>query len=538
MVDPGPIPRRPSETLHPAGQEWLVANALGGFASSTLAMTPTRRYHGLLVAAEGDRRTVLLQRLDEALLNDGGETAIGGGPEAGSRDIRFRLELGLPVWTLSAGSWVVERRLFMKHRANEVQLHYRLVAGAAALRLRLRPWVQVRRLDDDVSTHIEPPSVQHEADSLCSLNIGGRHTLTMRVHPQAAGFAAQARRTTQHYPMEAARGYPSNGELWSPGSFDVVLEPSSTVVFGAALQSSPDPAHALFGAAYEERRRRKRLLAKAPRVRPDLVLAADQFLVEAPGSERVHGRETAGVIAGYHWFGRWGRDTMISLDGLTLQTGRTDEAACILRESVRHVRRGLIPNFFAEQGEPLYHTADATLWLFHAVHRFLQVGGDTTLITDVLPVLRDIVKWHVAGTDFNIRIDPSDGLLTQGVENLPLTWMDAKVGDWVATPRRGKAVELQALWYNAVRLLCGWEREWGEAAAADDLADHAEHARRSFNQRFWNAREGRMFDVVDGDDGDDASCRPNQLLTLSLEHPILDAARWEAVLTSVEAELV
>jgi len=275
------------------------------------------------------------------------------------------------------------------------------------------------------------------------------------------------------------------------------------------------------------------------------VLAADQFIITPAGrvedAARAHaaGDEVRTVIAGYHWFTDWGRDTMISLEGLTLTTGRQVEAGYILRTFAHYIRDGLIPNMFPEgEREGLYHTADATLWYFHALDRYLAATGDHATLHLLLPKLQDIVEHHLRGTHFGIGVDPKDGLLRQGAEGYQLTWMDAKVGDWVVTPRRGKAVEINALWYNALRLVEGWVRAEQGDSAAEVLAGHADRARRSFNERFWHAAGGYLYDIVDGAKGDDAACRPNQLFAISLEHPVLDASRWPAVLDVVSRELL
>src|SRR6185295_13504305 len=276
---------------------------------------------------------------------------------------------------------------------------------------------------------------------------------------------------------------------------------------------------------------------------------ADSFVVTPGRSEdaaRAHaaGDEARSIIAGYHWFTDWGRDTMISLEGLTLATGRQLEAGYILRTFARHVRDGLIPNLFPEgDREGHYHTADATLWFFHALHRYLDLTGDRETLRLLLPALLDIVDHHLGGTRFGIRVDPADGLLIQGAEGYPLTWMDAKCDGWVVTPRRGKAVEINALWYNALRLLEGWAREESAASwEARNLAAHAERCRESFNRRFWYAEGGYLYDVVDGvvagEPGDDAACRPNQLFAIALDHPVLDRQRWEPVLQVVSERLL
>jgi len=277
----------------------------------------------------------------------------------------------------------------------------------------------------------------------------------------------------------------------------------------------------------------------------ELVLAADQFIIEPAGRAeeavraRAAGDEVRTVVAGYHWFTDWGRDTMIALEGLALVTGRAAEAGNILRTFARHMRDGLIPNLFPEgRREGLYHTADATLWFFHAVSRYLEATRDTETLRILLPTLRGSVEAHLHGTHFGIRVDPDDGLLRQGAEGYQLTWMDAKVDDWVVTPRRGKAVEINALWYNALRLMEGWLREEGDEEGARSARDHADRARESFNARFWYEAGGHLYDVVDGTHGDDTCCRPNQLLAIALPHAVLDESRWAAVLDVAERRLL
>ena len=277
----------------------------------------------------------------------------------------------------------------------------------------------------------------------------------------------------------------------------------------------------------------------------ELVLAADQFIVTPVGRSadaarvRAAGDDERSVIAGYHWFTDWGRDTMISLEGLTLLTGRTAEAKGILRTFASAIRDGLLPNLFPEgDSHGLYHTADATLWLFHALDRYLAATGDRALLQALLPQLVDIVDRHIAGTRFGIGVDPHDGLLRQGVPGFQLTWMDAKVGDWVVTPRRGKAVEINALWYNALCLLADWHRTVGRGSDGVRFDTAAAQVRESFNRRFWHEPAGHLLDVVDGETGDDAACRPNQVIAISLTHPVLARRYWQPVLRVVRDELL
>ena len=228
---------------------------------------------------------------------------------------------------------------------------------------------------------------------------------------------------------------------------------------------------------------------------------------------RAQGDEVRSIIAGYHWFTDWGRDTMISLEGLTLTTGRYTEAGYILRTFAQHIQDGLIPNLFPEKDEKgLYNTADATLWYFHALKRYVDASEDRATLRQLLPKLKDVIAHHIHGTRFGIGVDSGDGLLRQGAEGYQLTWMDAKVGDWVVTPRRGKAVEINALWYNALRLIECWVREEEGDVAAREYAAHADQCRDSFNRRFWYATEGYLYDVLDGPSmlpKNDSALRPN-----------------------------
>jgi predicted glycogen debranching enzyme len=262
--------------------------------------------------------------------------------------------------------------------------------------------------------------------------------------------------------------------------------------------------------------------------------------VAAAMRAHARGEELRSVIAGYHWFTDWGRDTMISLEGLTLQTGRYEEARWILHMFAQFVRDGLIPNMFPERARGgLYHTADATLWFFHALDRFLVYTGDRHTLRDLLPVLEDIVAHHLRGTRFGIGVDPTDGLLRQGEEGVQLTWMDAKCDGWVVTPRRGKAVEINALWYNALCNLARWQAEERGEAAAAALSGQLRRVEDSFNARFFSPEHHHLFDVIDGPDGkNDPALRPNQLFAISLPHPVLARDRWEPVLNAVTSDLL
>ena len=549
------------------GREWLVTNGLGGFASGTIAGVPTRRYHGLLISALPTPlgRTVMFNHLTEWLrLPDGERHQIGGQERAGgslewpgAKHLReFRLEDGLPVWRYELEGAVLEKRVILVHSQNTVHVNYRLVEGKGPLRLKLRPALQFRPLEEPVHESTDEPYTVTSIEDRLEVSTGHTYPpLRLKIHGERATFALDGGRLQNvYYRTEERRGYAHVGEMWSPGYFSVDVTNDTTATLVGSTESweliralTPEDAHAA------ERERRERLLnAAAPSAREgvaaELVLAADQFVITPSGRQedaaRAHaaGEEVRSVIAGYHWFTDWGRDTMISLEGLTCVTGRHREAGWILRTFGQYIRDGLIPNMFPDgASEGLYHTADATLWFFHALDRYLKTTDDRVTLEVLLPKMHDIVRHHLEGTRFNIHVDARDGLLAQGAEGYQLTWMDAKCDGWVVTPRRGKAVEINALWYNALRLLEGWTRDAGDSARADELKSHADKCLRSFNERFWYEEGGHLFDVVESEEmrgGDDAACRPNQLLAISLEHAVLERSRWESVLNVAREKLL
>ena len=543
--------------------EWLVTNALGGYASGTVLGPVTRRYHGLLVAALPTPlgRMVLLSQLWERVrLPD--RTVVVLTPEdrrealelAGARSlIEFRLEDGLPVWLYDLGGIKLEKRVLMPHAQNTVYVRYALAGGDGMLRLTLRPSTPFRSHHAPVSEPLPHRPVVTATEGRYEIAAGSSlPPLRFALYADSAAFTMDERTVPQvMYRVEAGRGYESVGELWSPGYFRLDLTADHAATLVASVESWQTLRALEPAAAWEaEHERRRRLIAAAvPPARDgfaaELVLAADQFIVtpigriEDAARARAAGDEVRSVVAGYHWFTDWGRDTMISLEGLTLTTGRHLEAGYLLRTFAQYVRDGLIPNLFPEGNEQgLYHTADATLWFFHALDRYVDVVGDAATLDHLLPTLVEIINRHLAGTHFGIGVDPKDGLLRQGAPGYQLTWMDAKVGDWVVTPRRGKAVEINALWYNALRLLEGWLIDSGDKETGRVLHGHAELARQSFNERFWYSEGKYLYDVVDGESGDDPACRPNQVLAIALRHPVLDPARWSAVLDIVRARLL
>ncbi|GAW65891.1 glycogen debranching protein [Geoanaerobacter pelophilus] len=544
-------------------QEWLLTNGLGGYASGTVCGALTRRYHGLLIAAFPSPlgRMVMLNRLTEAIrFPDGSTVRFGGDQREGGRlDFEgidyltgFRLEDGLPVWRYKIQGSVIEKQLVMVHKQNTVHLIYRLVSGEQKVRLKLQPYLQFRPHDASVDQVVDDPYMFTAVQNRYQISTGSHSPqLRLVINGGRGNFTLEEKQSTDiFYDVENARGYDALGTLWTAGYFAVDLAAEQDAALTASTESwetlaalPPEAALAM------ERERRRLLLAAAdPKARQglaaELVLATDQFIITPAGrhkdSVRAHamGDEVCTVIAGYHWFTDWGRDTMISLEGLTLATGRHMEAGWILRTFAHYVRNGLIPNLFPEgHNDGLYHTADASLWFFHAVNRYLSHTGDDATLQMIMPQLQQIIDKHLSGTSFGIGVDPSDGLLRQGAEGYQLTWMDAKVGDWVVTPRRGKAVELNALWYNALRLMQQWT-EQDDPAYSRQLGSFAEQTCRSFNSRFWYPEGGYLYDLVDGEQGDDDACRPNQLFAISLDHPVLDREKWSPVLETVRKRLL
>ncbi|MDP1880750.1 MAG: amylo-alpha-1,6-glucosidase, partial [Parachlamydiaceae bacterium] len=543
--------------------EWLVTNGMGGYSSSSIFGMTTRKYHGILVAAFPPPfgRTIMFNHISEQLIFPDNQRFSLGCEELSDGTLHlegmtllkeFHLEGGMPIWIYEVNGCLIEKRITLIHLQNTVHITYKMLNQDGQARLLLQPSFNFRPHESEVNTPLGRPytikAIQNEFEitnsDLPPLRLkmeGKRHKFILENH----------RKSNIFFRFESKRGYESLGELWSPGYFKVDIDFNNSVTLIASTENwniiNAMNNQEVLNSEYE---RRNQLLYAAPikarnGMGGELILAADQFIITPQGriedAARAHanGDEIRTIIAGYHWFTDWGRDTMIALEGLTLSTGRFHEARWILRTFVHYVKDGLIPNMFPEgKNEGLYHTADATLWFFHAIDRYYEITRDKETLSFLLPTLLDIFNAHVKGTRFGIGIDPQDGLLKQGAEGYQLTWMDAKVGDWVVTPRRGKPVEINALWYNALRLLENWIKdEKGEQASIviKELADKVYH---SFNERFWYAEGQYLYDVIDGEKGMDSSCRPNQLLAISLKHAVLEFSRWESVLKITKERLL
>ncbi len=532
--------------------EWLETNGLGGWAASSIAGAHARRYHGLLVAATRPpvERTVLLSKLDESIRVGGEWHALGCNrfagldqPQGGEHLLRFERDL-FPRWIYAAGGVRLQRTIAAIDGENSTLVTWEVMEAPGPFELELRPLVAARNFHSLSSYGGRPTrTAVWEGDTLRlqAQDVFEAREHTFYVGAAGATFAAGADWWENfHLAIEHERGFDANEDLWTPGVLRVQLKPGAcfAVLVSTIHPRGRDPRALLA----RESERRQKLVATAPAPARALALAADQFVVRRGSGLRT-------VIAGYHWFGDWGRDTMIALPGLCLATGRFEDARGILRAFAASVDRGMLPNRFPDRGEaPEYNTVDATLWFFVAIHKYLQATEDTTLVRDeLLPVLRDILAWHERGTRYGIQAD-SDGLLLAGESGVQLTWMDAKVGDHVVTPRHGKPVEVNALWINALRILADLETRFGDESKGTALRSRFEPLALRFEAAFWNEAAGCLYDVVPGASpvrgealgaaAPDASIRPNQIFALSLPYPLLSRARALRVLDVVERRLL
>jgi predicted glycogen debranching enzyme len=532
-------------------REWLVTNGLGGYASGTLAGVNTRRYHGLLMAALRPPvlRVLLLAGLEDWFQPDDepaqplfAEQRPDGtiAPLGFSGLESFRLDGLLPVfrWRIGAGT-ILERRVWMEPGHDRTVISYRIL-GCGMGTLRLRPLFAHRLADLHRHARTTACALARTEKAGWRIQVDG---LTSTVATEPPGRLIQAPRW--HGPVrhqaERDRGLDHCEDLYAPGTIEVPLKAGRPVCVIASIDALPAgwSAAASLNAARSVQLAAHRGLDPVNRGRPldrQLALAAGQFRVRRQAAPpRVAPDRT--IIAGYPWFADWGRDTMIALRGVALATGCYAEARAILRTFIASLDGGMLPNAFHDPGQPTeYNTIDATLWLFQALAYYLQVTEDWPFVEAQLDALQEVIRWHVAGTRYGIRMDPRDGLLAGGAPGYGLTWMDAKDGDWVVTPRRGKPIEIAALWYNALYLQATWSMRAGREP--EPFLGLAQRARASAQRRYWYQPGRYLFDVIDGPDGDDASLRPNQLMALGLTYPLIDGAYARSALEVVTAKLL
>ncbi|MBI3291419.1 MAG: glycogen debranching enzyme family protein [Elusimicrobia bacterium] len=539
-------------TLETASQyEWLEANGRGSYALGTVCGANTRRYHGLLIAATQPpvARKVLVNRLEESLIIRGQEFALASQQYPGTVHPhghqfleQFRLD-PFPVWTYAISDVRVEKRFFLRYGEDTAVVLYRLLSGPTVT-LRIRPFVSVRSHHQLIreDKRFQGTVVTTPTGFRIATAEGPTFLIQGNEESQAHGEGVWYRRL--QYQEEQERGLDFTEDVYSPGVIVCELsKPSGSagregggLKVGAAVVMTRREGLTLEVERWEQQEigRRRSLVTQSKLsgvLGQRLALAADQFIVTRQ-AQAVTQRDGISVIAGYPWFEDWGRDTMIALPGLCLVTGRADEARLILKTFARVVDQGMLPNRFPDAGTPPeYNTADAALWFIWAVQQFLAYTGDRGFVTEILPLLEDIVVHHQRGTRYRIHAD-SDGLLWAGEPGTQLTWMDAKVGDRVITPRVGKPVELQALWYNALRFL----EQLTSGRGGGRYGQWAAQAKGAFNDQFWNSSKDYLYDCLNGGTRD-GSVRPNALFAISLPNEILDPKRFRPVVETAWQEL-
>ena len=520
-------------------REWLETNGIGSYASSTVSGAHSRRYHGLLVAATRPPlgRMVLLSKFEETVILGGQRFELSCNqypgkiyPDGYKFIKEFRLD-PFPVWTFDVNGVEIEKSVFMIYGENSTVCQWKIRSEISNLKseIELCPLLAFR----------DHHHLRHEDAEFKGGYEAGRNLITIKPYAEMPTlyFAHNAESIEPQghwyrnfeYAIEHERGFDFHEDLFQPFRLRFDLAADARVVASTEVKNVGE-LEAFERAEIKRRREIVNIAGATGDFSSQLALAADQFIVS-----RGSGKS---VIAGYHWFSDWGRDTMIALNGLTLATNRPEIAKSILTEFSKHISEGMLPNRFPDAGEtPEYNTVDATLWYFEAIRAYAVKTGDNDFVRDVLfEKLIEIIDWHIRGTRYQIHID-TDGLLFAGEPGVQLTWMDAKVGDWVVTPRTGKAVEIQALWYNALCIMAEFAGKFGDTERQTNYFSMAETAKGSFNGQFWNDAENCLFDVVNGGERD-ASVRPNQIFAVSLPHTMLGAEKARKVIEKAEKELL
>ncbi len=527
-------------------REWLVSNGIGGFASGTVSGNLTRRYHGLLVAALHPPvgRMQLVAKLDETVRYEALNYALGTNrwasgvtePQGYVHIESFRLDGTMPVWRFAIGDALLEKRIWMCHGENTTYVQYAVLRGSQSIELELRTLINYRDFHSNTHAgdwHMKIDAVKNGLqvtafDGAIPFYLLSKDAAVESRHDWCRDYCL---------PLEKYRGLDDREDYLVAAVFRATLQAnqSVTIVFSTNASAALDGN----AARAQNAKREADLLAQwssadapaasaAPTWVRQLILAADQFVVKRDIPDDPEDSDGKSIIAGYHWFSDWGRDTMIALPGLTLTTGRADIAKKILQSFARYIDGGMLPNNFPDAGgRPEYNTVDAALWFFEAVRQYFAATQDTETLATLFPVMAQMIDAHVAGTRYQIHVDQADGLLYAGEPGVQLTWMDAKVGDWVVTPRIGKPVEINALWFNALETMAGLAP--AAKQSAELFAKLAERVKESF-AKFWNAPAGYCYDVIDAPGiGNDAALRPNQIFTVSLPQSPLPAEQQKAV---------
>ncbi len=518
--------------------EWLDTNGLGGWASATLYGCISRRYHGLLIAATNPptERMVLVSKLDETIITGNRRFELGVNtygdviaPEGHQYLHSFTKHL-YPVFTYQTEEVMLQKSILMIQGENTTIIKYDVMQASHPFTLELLPLLAVRNIHE--LTHAND-SIHKEtsfANGTCKVKLyDGTPDIFMQLND---GFFQSAPDWYYNfnYELEKYRGLDYKEDLYTPGKFKVNLKEGDSYFIILSTQDVANrDAAALFSAEVQRRQNLVRAYGRDESLK-QLALAADQFIVKRDFLKT--------IIAGYHWFTDWSRDTMIALPGLCLSTGRFEDAKKILAAFAKSVDQGMLPNRFTDKGDvPEYNNVDGTLWYFIAVYRYLKATDDKEFVLkELLPVLKDIIDHHYAGTRYNIHVE-EDELLFAGEPGVQLTWMDAKIGDWVVTPRTGKPVEVQALWYNALCIYSLLLRLDKQVRLANLMKAKAQIAKDNFLSKFWYHEGGYLYDVIDANGQPDTSLRPNQLLALSLPFALVEGEKSKSVLSIIEQKL-
>jgi glycogen debranching enzyme len=578
------------------GAEWLETNGLGGWASSSIIGRNTRRYHGLLVAATKPpaERTALVSKLDETIMLNDERYELATNqyqnntihPNGLQYLKRFSKDF-FPEWIYEIKGIELKKTIAMVHDENTTVIVYEVIKASQAFQLELLPLLSGRGYH----------SMMHANDAVSREAIFTNETFQTKLYDDTPSIYINVPGGNYYhhpdwflhfnYAVEQYRGLDFDEDLFNPGHFSVTLKEGDKV--GIILSTDSPAGRSAIELLQKEKARREKLVEGQPKdeMLQQLILAADQFIVkrEAPApsnspqggepntqpslmndtNEKLNspksedcvqqasplgrfggassfeeGRDgaLASIIAGYHWFTDWGRDTMISLPGLCLSTGRFEDAKKIIKAFAQSVSMGMLPNRFQDNNEPPeYNNVDGTLWYFIAIKKYLEATGDEQfVIKEILPVLKEIIDWHFKGTRYNIHVD-EDGLLYAGEIGQQLTWMDARIGTWVVTPRMGKPVEIQALWYNALKIFAEFLRMNEQEYDAELVELSAAKAKESFDKLFWYDEENYLYDVIDENGEPDRSLRPNQLFAISLPYALVEGEKAKSILKIVEEKL-
>ncbi|MEO6733538.1 MAG: amylo-alpha-1,6-glucosidase [Ferruginibacter sp.] len=520
--------------------EWIETNGLGGWASSSIIGCNTRRYHGLLVAATKPpaERTALVSKLDETIIINGSryELGVNNYPNntihpTGNLYLQSFTKNFFPEWIYKVNGIELKKTIAMIHDEDTTVIIYEVTKAVRHFTLELLPLLSVRGYH----------SLMHANDSVNKQAEFLKDTFKARLYDGTAEINIHVPGSVyQHHPnwflhfnyaVEQYRGLDFEEDLFNPGHFSIELKEGD--VIGIILSTENIEAKNALQLLEQEKQRREKLLTHHDKDETvqQLILAADQFIVK-------RGDNLKTIIAGYHWFTDWGRDTMISLPGLCLSTGRFEDAKKIIAAFAGSVSMGMLPNRFHDNNEPPeYNNVDGTLWFFIAIKKYLEATGDEDfVINEILPVLKDIIDWHFRGTRYNIHVD-EDGLLYAGETGQQLTWMDARIGTWVVTPRMGRPVEIQALWYNALKIFAALLIMNNQHKDAVVVELSATKAKESFEKLFWYEAGNYLYDVIDESGKPDHTLRPNQLFAISLPYALIDGDKAASVLSIIEQKL-